>query len=426
MKLPTGVEIHGKTIRISFIFRGKRCREVLRGWEITNSNLKKAHNLRSVILGEIQAGKFDYAERFPNSRNADKFGSTKKLKTFKDLTTLYLSSKEIEVSAATLENIKSKITTLTSVVGENTYIAEIQQVDLLRYRKELLNGDISNPIAPWLNKKGRATSTVNSLMSLLATMLKLAYQSSMISHKPYEFVRSLKRGRKEPDPLMPGEYQAFISALSHHHALFWTLAIHTGMRHGELCSLAWEDIDLDKGEIRVSRNMTNKGLFVPPKTIAGKRVITLLKPAIDALRAQYKITGNQERHTITLHSREYGKTEEHRLRFVFCPQPKTGAPYFAKTSVDYSWKKGLKDAGVRVRNAYQSRHTFACWLLSSGANPAFIASQMGHENSKMVYEVYSKWIGELDGSQVDMLNEKLKDSLSQTRPICFFVQSKAS
>ncbi|WP_338296607.1 Arm DNA-binding domain-containing protein, partial [Escherichia coli] len=48
-KLPTGVEIRGRYIRIWFMFRGKRCRETLKGWEITNSNIKKAGNLRSLI-----------------------------------------------------------------------------------------------------------------------------------------------------------------------------------------------------------------------------------------------------------------------------------------------------------------------------------------------------------------------------------------
>jgi integrase len=41
------------------------------------------------------------------------------------------------------------------------------------------------------------------------------------------------------------------------------------MRPGEICALAWEDIDLKKGEIHVSRNLTNKRVFVPPKRMPG-------------------------------------------------------------------------------------------------------------------------------------------------------------
>lgn len=34
-KLPTGVEIRGKRLAIWFMYRGKRCRELLKSWEIT-------------------------------------------------------------------------------------------------------------------------------------------------------------------------------------------------------------------------------------------------------------------------------------------------------------------------------------------------------------------------------------------------------
>ncbi|EMK5830076.1 tyrosine-type recombinase/integrase [Citrobacter sedlakii] len=44
-------------------------------------------------------------------------------------------------------------------------------------------------------------------------------------------------------------------------------------------------------------------------------------------------------------------------------------------------------SGIRRHPPYQSRHTYACWLLSAKANLSFIASHMGHENAKMVYEV---------------------------------------
>lgn len=39
--------------------------------------------------------------------------------------------------------------------------------------------------------------------------------------------------------------------------------------------------------------------------------------------------------------------------------------------------------------------------------PVFLASQMGHENSQRVYDVYGAWIEEMDGEQVLMLNDKL-------------------
>ena len=35
-------------------------------------------------------------------------------------------------------------------------------------------------------------------------------------------------------------------------------------------------------------------------------------------------------------------------------------------------------------------------LLMTGANPAWVARQLGHRSTKMLYEVYSRWINGAD------------------------------
>lgn len=54
-------------------------------------------------------------------------------------------------------------------------------------------------------------------------------------------------------------------------------------------------------------------------------------------------------------------------------------------------------------------------------NPAlagfsFIASQMGHEDARMAYEVYSKWIGEMNQNQVGMLNNNMPTAKPPSHP----------
>ncbi|HHT2969634.1 site-specific integrase [Citrobacter koseri] len=417
MKYPTGVELHNGKIRITFIYRGIRCREVLQGWVVNSSNIKKAGNLRAAIVSEIQLGKFDYADRFPESKALKKFSSTKRISTFKELSDFFTDTKSLEVSEATLLSITSVVNTLKRVVGENTRLVDIQHADILNYRKEL-TGEVFNPSMPNRIKNGRAPSTVNKQMAVLSEMLKLANRSQFILHAPYEGVSRLKLSKNDPDPLLLHEYQALIAALPRSQALIIIIAVHTGMRPGEICALAWEDIDLVKGEIHVSRNLTNKRVFVPPKTDAGIRTITLLKPAHDALLEQYEITGNSPKQEIKFHHREIGKTEQQYLRFVFSPTTysSTKGGYFSKDSISYGWKRGTKLSGIRERNPYQSRHTYACWTLMAGANPSFIASQMGHEDARMVYEVYSKWIGDMNQDQVNMLNNQMPTALPPGRP----------
>ena len=54
---------------------------------------------------------------------------------------------------------------------------------------------------------------------------------------------------------------------------------------------------------------------------------------------------------------------------------------------------------MRERNFYQTRHTYATLNLMAGANPMWVAKQLGHATMQMVLTVYSKWIDGADKSQ---------------------------
>lgn len=234
-------------------------------------------------------------------------------------------------------------------------------------------------------------------------------RSNYLKEKPFENLKKLQKGFPDPDPLLKHEFTQLRLAISGQMLNLWQLAVYTGLRHGELCALAWEDVDLEKGEINVQRNITSLGTFGPPKTEAGYRTVTLLQPAIEALKAQQAFTALHHKTEIIFHHREYGKTEKQRVHFVFMPRVRKGkqAPHYALSSIGARWNAAVKRAGIRRRNPYHTRHTYACWMLSAGANPSFIADQMGHENAQMVYDIYSKWIVDLNGDQISMLNEKL-------------------
>ncbi|ECX5405879.1 tyrosine-type recombinase/integrase, partial [Salmonella enterica] len=141
------------------------------------------------------------------------------------------------------------------------------------------------------------------------------------------------------------------------------------------------------------------------------RVIYLIQPAIDALRNQAQLTRLGRQFEVEVKLREYGQSVIQPCTFVFSPQcvkrgPRTGYHY-AVNSINKIWAPIIKRAGIRYRNAYQSRHTYACWSLSAGANLNFIATQMGHTDAQMVYKVYGKWMSEKSAEQVSLLNQAL-------------------
>lgn len=65
-KLPTGVEINNGSIRISFMFEGKRHRETV-AFSTSNRDIKHAETLRAKVLADIKLGTFNYLQTFPDS-----------------------------------------------------------------------------------------------------------------------------------------------------------------------------------------------------------------------------------------------------------------------------------------------------------------------------------------------------------------------
>ena len=74
------------------------------------------------------------------------------------------------------------------------------------------------------------------------------------------------------------------------------------------------------------------------------------------------------------------------------------------------WYPALKACGLLRRNPYQTRHTAATLWMAAGESPEWIAQQMGHSSTTMLFRVYSRYVPNLtrqDGSAFErILSEK--------------------
>ena len=73
------------------------------------------------------------------------------------------------------------------------------------------------------------------------------------------------------------------------------------------------------------------------------------------------------------------------------------------------WNPLLRHLGYEMRTPYHTRHTAASLWLAAGESPEWIARQLGHSNTEMLFRVYSRYAPNLtrdDGSAFDRLLEK--------------------
>jgi integrase len=83
-----------------------------------------------------------------------------------------------------------------------------------------------------------------------------------------------------------------------------------------------------------------------------------------------------------------------------------GGPMDNKNFINRVWNPLLIQLGLARRRPYQMRHTAATLWLAAGEAPEWIARQLGHTTTEMLFRVYSRYVPNLtrqDGSAMDRL-----------------------
>lgn len=152
-----------------------------------------------------------------------------------------------------------------------------------------------------LSEKGLSANTVNGIISLLKTSLKRAVQTGAVDKEFSHAVVRPKGKEKQVDCFTKDEQrriEQYIFKKKKNKLFGVVLCLYTGLRIGELLALTWNDVDLGKGVITVSKtcgDRWDKGKYVKiidtPKTDCSTRVIPIPKqllPHIKAVKKQSK------------------------------------------------------------------------------------------------------------------------------------------
>ena len=227
----------------------------------------------------------------------------------------------------------------------------------------------------------------------------------------------LKEAEVEISPFSQNEINKVVEKCNHlqHKNAILTL-VYTGIRLGELCAIAWEDVDFENERILIRRSADSERLLKTTKTDT-ERYVDLLPPALDALKAQALLTFGYptKEYDIELPDKTF-RTET--IRFVFNPKAvrqkrNGGYDYCGKRTFPKIWERACHDAGVPYRNIHQLRHTYASWLITyANVNLSYLAKQMGHANINTIIEVYGKWLDKSDKKESNRVWNELQSALS--------------
>ncbi|ABE58711.1 Arm DNA-binding domain-containing protein [Chromohalobacter israelensis] len=384
-----GVEVRGNTVRVYFRWQGELCREPLPG-KATERNIEHARRLVTIINYEIDAGTFDYARHFPESRRLHE-------STFGFYLDLWLAIKKNELAYSSYRGIASKAETHVRPRWGNEQADDIDHIEL----QDWIQKDLATHLA---NK------TIKEVVSIMRQTFRLYATRNKKAFDPTLGINIRLPDDEDPDPFEKAEIRKILETPTKRvqELNLMKFAMYDGPRISEAQALAWEDVlDVEKGIIRYRRAVV-RGRFKVTKTKRSTRVHHLLKPAREALQEQFALTGNLPAQTYQVVDRDNRTVRQEKLRLVFL-NSLSGKPFYENAIRQRFWKTHLEKAGVRYRGPNQCRHTFISQMLSLGVVPLhWIANHVGHSSITMIQRRYGKWI-HADGQDVPTMIEKLLD-----------------
>jgi integrase len=209
------------------------------------------------------------------------------------------------------------------------------------------------------------------------------------------------RKREEIMALSSEQARALLStAKGERNEALYIVAVHTGLRQGELLGLKWADLDLAGRRLSVHRalKVTAHGLdFGPTKNNASRRSVPLSKTAVASLRA-HRIRQNGERLRL-------GELwQDHDLVFP----NRVGRPMDHGNLYDREYKPLLDKAGLGDEGFtfHSLRHTFASGLCNKREYPKVIQALLGHSSITQTMDTYSHLMEDIGSDAVNGLDEE--------------------
>ena len=393
---------------IDFRYRNERCRE-LTALPDTPANRKRLQKLLDKIEAEIAAGTFDYRQFFPNSKLIAKLeeppmaqavqalaavvsgqdvliasnASAKAQQAvlagtplFKDFAETWFSEKEIEWRKSHKTVIRDDLDKLLIPHFGEMRVGQIAKADVLAFRASLAKVPARKKNTPLSNAR------INKIMNPLRQILNEA-ADRFDFRTVFGKIKQLKVPKSDVQPFTLGEVKTLIDTIRPDFRNYLRVRFFTGMRTGEVHGLQWKYVDFSRRLILIRETVID-GEDDYTKNDYSQRDIQMNQVVFDALLEQHRATGH--------------------LKYVFCTR--SGDALENRNFVNRVWRPLLRHLKLPHRRAYQCRHTAATLWLAAGEAPEWIARQMGHSTTEMLFRVYSRFVPNLtrnDGSAFERL-----------------------
>jgi integrase len=235
-------------------------------------------------------------------------------------------------------------------------------------------------------QQGMAPQSVIHIRNTLRLAFNRAVRLNLLARNPVVHVEIPRLPDHRVQPLSATEAERLLEAAQGSRLeTFYTLALATGARRGELLGLKWPDVDLATGRLTISRALQRiegqKGLHLTEtKTRSANRTIILPQFAIAALRAH---------HTRQLQERLISGPDWRNLETNLIFTGRDGQP-LEPIQLHRDFKTVLKRAGLpATTRIHDLRHSAASLLLAKGVPLKLVQDLLGHSSIAVTSAFYA-------------------------------------
>lgn len=251
-----------------------------------------------------------------------------------------------------------------------------------------------------LIKQGKSRRLVQLVHSVVRRSFNQAVKLGLLAQNPALATMPPKPHYKEMQILNQEQVQRLLiaaEAKGHKYLVFYSVALTTGMRQGELLGLKWEDLDFQHKSLKVARQAQPKPgggfQFLQPKTRAGKRTIKVGEAIVAVLGQHY---------TNQLDQRARLGDAWCDLGLVF--PSNRGTPQ-NPPNVARSFRSLLASAGLPRIRFHDLRHTAASLMLNNGVDVLVVSRRLGHSKASITLDIYGHVIPSSQERVADLMEE---------------------
>lgn len=222
--------------------------------------------------------------------------------------------------------------------------------------------------------------TANSVRTVLNVALNEAVRWQVLGRNPIDGTRKKKTSPREATIWTPSQIRSVVEVAKDHRLFaFFYLVFTTGLRHGELAGLTWEDVEADAIIVRRAVS-TRSGHVVEsePKSASGRRVVPIDTTTREVLAAH----AARQRSELT----ELGLAEDQVPARVFTNR--LGATLDA-SNVTKIWHAIQDRAGVPRARLHDVRHMHLSLLVANGVDIRTVADRAGHSDTVLTMRLYA-------------------------------------